>query len=522
MQPIHVLFGTESNNSADLADRTADALKKAGFPAVCVDMAEFDQSKLPSLSTVLVVTSTYGNGDPPSNAEDLHAWLMKKAPSLPGVRFAVCALGDKTYDRFCQCGKDFDRRLGELGATRLVDRKDCDVDYEKPWKAWLDGVVAALKATTASATASTPVEAAAVVHHDAAPGTRRNPAFARVIGSRRLCGTGSTKETIHVELELPESLVYEVGDSLGVFPTNDPALVAAVLRAANCDGATKITLRGAIHEASRGAGAMTLEAALSTHLDLAHVDPRLTEAVSAPASVLQLPSVDVLEVLEAGERPVTPQALVEALRPLAPRSYSIASSLRAHPRQAHFTIDVVRYAVRGRMRGGVASTMFADRAPAGTTVPVYLHAAPHFRLPDDAAPIVMIGPGTGIAPFRAFLEERLARGARGQAWLFFGARNAKCDALYQSELATFVDRGILSRLDLAWSRDQEARIYVQDRMREAAPQLRAWIDAGAIVYVCGDAKKMAHDVHRALAEILGSEAKLEALDRAGRYRRDVY
>jgi len=532
MDPIHILFGTESNNCADLADRTGSALKKAGYQPVVVDMGDFANDKLAQLRTLVVITSTYGNGDPPSNAESLHAYVMKKAPELPSLRFAVLALGDKTYDRFCQCGKDFDRRLGELGATRLLDRKDCDVDYEKPWKAWLEALLAAVKALESFpaevAPATTPVIAAE--HHEARPGTRKNPVLARLLRIRRLCGAASTKETIHVELSLAGTGVsYEPGDSLGVWPTNDPLLVDEVLAAAACDPEAKVALRGVVHESSRGTGSMTLREALSTHLELAHVDARLLDLTGAPRDEVE--GGHVLDVLLSGERPITAQQLVEALKPIAPRQYSLASSLRAHPDEAHFTVDVVRYELRGRRRGGVASTQLAERVPVGGSVPVYLHTAPHFRLPEDDAPIVMIGPGTGIAPFRAFLEERRARGARGRSWLFFGARHAAADFLYGDELSALRDQGVLTHLDCAFSRDQEARVYVQHRMREKAPELFRWLADGAVVYVCGDAKRMAPDVHHALAEIIAEQgdtsleaalARLESMTDQGLYRRDVY
>lgn len=532
MHPIHVLFGTESNNSADLADRTASALTAAGMSATAIDMGDFANEKLADVRTLVVITSTYGNGDPPSNAESLHAYLMKKAPPLPALRFAVCALGDKTYDRFCQCGKDFDRRLGELSATRVVDRQDCDVDYEKPWKAWLEKLVPALRAL-AEADANTtapiiPIEGPKVEHHEAKPGTRRNPVMAKVLATRLLSAPGSTKETIHVELGLHGTgLSYEVGDSLGVWPTNDPKLVEDVLEAASCDGAAKVTLRGAVHESSRGTGSMSLRDALLTHLDLAHVDARLLEATGARP----IEGGHALDVLLASEKPITAQTLVESLRPIAPRQYSIASSLRVHPGEAHFTIDVVRYDLLGRKRGGVASTQFADRAPVGSEVPVYLHPAPHFRLAEDDVPIIMVGPGTGIAPFRAFIEERAARGAKGKSWLFFGARNAACDFLYADELRAYRERGALTRYDCAFSRDQDSRVYVQHRMSENARELYAWIEEGAVIYVCGDAKRMAPDVHQAIASIWASQrsvpieaglAHLAQMETEKRYLRDVY
>jgi sulfite reductase (NADPH) flavoprotein alpha-component len=509
---IHVVFGTESNNCADLADRTARALKEAGLESTVIDMGDFSNTKLAELNTLVVITSTYGNGDPPSNAESLHAYLMKSAPQLPHLKFAVCALGDRTYDRFCQCGKDFDRRLGELGGQRLIDRQDCDVDYEKPWKAWLDKLVPALKELGND---TSPAVQAEVPKHDAAPGTRRNPVPAKVLRKVRLCGEGSTKETIHVELAT--DLPYDVGDSLGVWPENDPALVDAILEAANCDAAAPVHLRGAVHESSRGTGNMSLRDALLTHVDLAHVDARLLEATGAKA----IEGAHVIDILDAGEKLIPPQTLIESLRPLAPRQYSIASSRRAHPGQAHFTIDVVRYELLNRKRGGVASTQFADRLDVGDEIPVYLHPAPHFHLPDDNVDIIMIGPGTGVAPFRAFIEERAARGARGRSWLFFGARNGAVDFLYGDEIKSHHQRGTLTRYDCAFSRDQAHRIYVQHRMREHGDELRTWIEGGAVIYVCGDAKRMAPDVHQTLIDLVGAP-RIDKMIEENRYLRDTY
>ncbi len=532
MQPIHVLFGSESNNSADLADRTAEALQKAGLPVVVVDMASIDATKLPELHTVLVITSTYGNGNPPSNAEALYGQLMGTDIPLAGVRFSVCGLGDTTYDRFAQCGKDFDARLGELGGTRIAPRQDCDVDYEEPWQAWLDEVLAALAGLVADSGMSTTPSIAppAVAPITAAPGTRRNPVVARLLRTRPLGGVGSTKETLHVELSLEGSgLVYEPGDSLGIFATHDPALVDDVLIASRCDGGAQVTLTGAVHEASGSAGKVTLREALSRRLDLAHVDPRLLQATGAALTGDE--PYHVIDVLLAAKEHLPPQRLADCLRPLAPRAYSIASSPRAHPGEVHLTVDVIRYVLRGRQRGGVASTQLADRARPGATFAVYLHGAPHFRLAADDVPIIMIGPGTGVAPFRAFLEERRARGASGQSWLFFGARNAGGDFFYGDEFEAMRASGALTRLDCAFSRDQPERVYVQHRMREHAAELYAWIERGAVVYVCGDAHKMAPDVNAALVDILAGQGKTSREDAAarlakmtdeGRHRKDVY
>jgi sulfite reductase (NADPH) flavoprotein alpha-component len=530
MQTIFVLFGSESNNAADLADRTAIAVKKSGLSAEVVDMSSFEVRQFDSLETLLVVTSTYGNGNPPSNAEALYGALMARTDPLPNLRFSVCGLGDTTYDRFAQCGKDFDQKLGELGATRIAPRQDCDVDYEEPWQAWLDTVLAALEALksapSSSANVVVPQAPASQSRVAAAPGTRKNPLSARVLRTRPLTDESSDKETLHVELALDSGLSYTCGDSLGIFCENDPALVQDVIAAMAANGDEEIALRGAVHEGAHGGGAMALREALSRHLDLHHVDARLFQACGLPKSA----DVHVVDlVLMKTERPEL-QAFVECLRPLAPRPYSIASSPNVHPGEAHLTVDVVRYEMRKRKRAGVASSMLADRASPGAELEVYVLPAPHFRLPQsDDVPLVMIGPGTGVAPYRAFLEERERRGAKGKTWLFFGTRHAR-DTFYVDELRAMVERGTLTHLDCAYSRDQPERIYVQHRMRAASAELESWIREGAHVYVCGDAQRMAPDVQAELLEILarsggGRERALEdlrAMEAAGRYCKDVY
>jgi sulfite reductase (NADPH) flavoprotein alpha-component len=530
MQTIFVLFGSESNNAADLADRTGFALMKAGFEAEVVDMSSFEVAQFDALETLLVVTSTYGNGNPPSNAEALYGTLMARTDPLPRLRFAVCGLGDTTYDRFAQCGKDFDAKLGELGATRIVPRQDCDVDYEEPWQAWLDGVLeklTALRAETPQVPSTTTIPAPAPsslrIHP---PGTRRNPLPAHMLRKRLLSAPGSPKETLHVELALDPGLVYAVGDSLGVFCDNDPALVAEVVRALGMTGEEEVTLRGAVHEGARGGGTMTLGEALTAHLDLQHVDTRLYTACGLPKS----PDVHAIDLVLAKTESPDAQTFVECLRPLAPRPYSIASSPRVHPGEAHLTVDVVRYEMRKRKRSGVASSMLADRCPERAELSVFLHPAPDFRVAPPDAPMIMVGPGTGIAPFRAFLEERQATGSKGKTWLFCGTRHAH-DLFYEGELRAMIGRGSLTRLDCAFSRDQEERIYVQHKMRAAAADLYAWIAEGAYVYVCGEAQRMAPDVQNTVIEIIAAGAgldrdaalgKLREMETAGRYCKDVY
>ena len=525
MQTVFVLFGSESNNAADLADRTGVALKKAGFEPQVLDMSSFDVDQLDGVATALVVTSTYGNGNPPSNAEAFHGALMARTEPLPNLRFSVCGLGDTTYDRFAQCGKDFDAKLGELGATRIVPRQDCDVDYEEPWQGWLDRVLETLAELRESSPPAEitnavppPVASSARIH---APGTRKNPLEAHVLRKRPLTAAGSSKETLHVELSLDPLLRYEPGDSLGVFCENDPAVVADILRAMKVTGEEEVVLRGAMHEGAHGGGTMTLGEALARHLDLQHVDARLFQACGLPKS----PDVHVVDLAMMKTETPDAQTFVECLRPLAPRMYSIASSPRAHPGEAHWTVDVVRYEMRKRKRAGVASSMLADRCAEGAELSVYVQPAPHFRIAPPDVPMIMIGPGTGVAPYRAFVEERALTGAKGKTWLFFGTRHAS-DTFYTEEL-----RPHLTRLDCAFSRDQAQRVYVQHRMRERSADLYAWIEEGAHVYVCGEAQHMAPDVQAALIDVIQEGAKIDR-DRAvarlremetqGRYAKDVY
>jgi sulfite reductase (NADPH) flavoprotein alpha-component len=543
MQPVHILFGTESGNAQSLAKRAGDALKSRGIAATIVDMADFKASTLPELACALVITSTYGNGDPPSNAEALHAFVMKKCPPLPGLSFSVCALGDTTYDRFAQCGKDFDARLGDLGATRLVPRVDCDVDYDPPFERWLADVLVALapRAGSTAAPESTPKTVAAVtpvaaqpiaeqpaspapIAHDA-PGTRRNPVRARVLANTRLGGSGSgplAKEIRHVVLDataLPSG--YEPGDSIGIHPENDPTLVDAILAAARLSGGERVEVGGA---------SRPLRDALARHLEIQSPDARLVDRLcgttDAYARKAALETSHVIDLLRSSTSTLSADDLADLLRPLAPRLYSIASSPRVHPGEVHLCVDVLRYELAGIPRTGVASSHLAGRAEPGAEVSIHLHPTPSFRLAPRDRDIVMIGPGTGVAPFRAFLEERAREPGTGRSWLFFGARHRATDFLYQAELERWAASGVLTRLDLAFSRDQADKVYVQHKLLAARGELAAWIEGGATIYVCGDAHAMAPDVHRALAFMLSDgrdgNAVLAELERQGRYVRDVY
>jgi sulfite reductase (NADPH) flavoprotein alpha-component len=448
----------------------------------------------------------------------------------------VCGLGDTTYERFANCGKELDRRLGELGATRIVPRKDCDVDYEEPWQAWLDAVIPALRATPGAQAAPPTAAAAAAQARASAPptapvvaeaGTRRNPIPARLLRKVPLTAPGSTKETIHVELEIG-ALKFELGDSLGLWVSNDPESARQVAAAAGLEPLADEPVRV-------GEERMRFADALVWRLDLQNVDARLVERLHGPLSAEQRQQIvqgaHVVDVLLGKPARWTTQDLVDHLRPLQPRSYSIASSPLVHPGQAHLTVGVVRYELRGSRRAGVASSLLADRLAPGAQLPAFVHVSHGFRLAAPDVPIVMIGPGTGLAPYRAFLQHRKATGAKGPSWLFFGERQRATDYLYGAEIEAMKAEGTLARLDLAFSRDQAERIHVTHRIRERARELYDWIAKGAVIYVCGDAHQMAPDVHGALLDVIASGAGLtrekavEALHRMeaeGRYRRDVY
>jgi len=532
LKPLTILFGSQTGTAESLAKRAAKEAGRQGFAATVMDMAQFSIAKLAQEKNVLVITSTYGEGEPPDNAKALHAALAAPGtPPLTGVRFSVCALGDTNYIQFCQCGKDFDDRLEKLGAMRVSARMDCDLDYEKKFETWLGAALAALGAINATTTSTGAGESPTMLRPETTPGCdRKNPLNAPLLCSRVLNSSGSAKEVRHVEFSLEDSgLAYEPGDALGVFPQNCPEIVGEILVALGCDGEEAVPV-------PQG-GATSLRHALTAHYDLGRPSAELVARYAAPASnggvatvAAVLHVIDI--VLARPETRLAPVDFVRLLRPLQPRLYSISSSLRAHPAQVHLTVGAVRYAAHGRARKGVCSTFLADRCAPGATVPVFVHRNSAFKLPaDSAAPVIMVGPGTGIAPFRAFLQERHATGSKGKNWLFFGDQRAAADFLYQDELAAFQREGVLTHLDTAFSRDQAEKIYVQHRMLEGARRLYGWLEAGAYFYVCGDATRMAKDVEAALHKVVetagGKTAAqaadyVQALKAAKRYARDVY
>jgi sulfite reductase (NADPH) flavoprotein alpha-component len=556
---VPIYYGSETGNAEAFAKRAAKAAVQRGFDSAAVRMDKVNLHSLASEQFALFVTSTYGDGDPPANAKNLHAELMQPSPgfSLSHLQYSVLALGDTNYEQFCKCGKDFDQQLVLLGAKRLFERIDCDVDFEKPAQNWLDGVFSVLEAARPPDDQDKPSRPAAdkpstvpspVLVTDSAVqstpriGTKDHPFSARLLVNRRLNQNGSEKETRHFEIALgPDGPTYEVGDALGIFPTNCPQLVDEILLSLGCDGEEAVaapdgpetSLRHALshcYDLNRIPSAFLKEIASRTG------DPDL-HALLAPANATTqkrfLEERDLLDfLLEYPGLTLQPAELVTYLRKLQPRLYSIASSLKAVPGEVHLTVSIVRYHLRNRGRKGICSTFLADRLSPEGSLLVFTHHSPHFRLPTDPSrPIIMIGPGTGIAPFRAFLQERQAIGASGANWLFFGEQRSDSDFYYQDELSEMVKKGILTRLNTAFSRDQAHKIYVQHRLLEHAAEVWNWLQTGAHVYVCGDAKRMAKDVDNALRQICQTAGNLSddqteeyigALRRDKRYQRDVY
>jgi sulfite reductase (NADPH) flavoprotein alpha-component len=532
LAPLTIAFGSQTGTAEGLARKMAKEAGKRGFAATVLDLAQVDLARLAAEKNLLLITSTYGEGEPPDNAKALHAALRAASGTpLAALRYSVCALGDSNYAQFCQCGKDLDAWLEKLGATRITPRCDCDLDYEAPFTAWLDTALTTLD----SAPASRKPEPKAVPADEAVGGySRKKPFPAPVLTVRHLNGAGSAKEVNHIEFSLEGSgLTYEAGDALGVVPQNCPELVAEVLSAIGCDGEEAVPtpsgdlpLRRALTECY-DLGKPTAE--LLSLAGTALVPAEATGQTAAPAATA---FHHVIDVLLASPAKPAPADFVARLRKIQPRLYSISSSPRAHPGQVHLTVGAVRYTKDGRARKGVCSTFLAERGPAAGTVGVFVHANKAFRLPASGdTPLIMVGPGTGIAPFRAFLAERAATGAKGKNWLFFGDQKAAADFLYQEELTALQASGLLSRLDLAFSRDQAQKIYVQHRMLEAARELYAWLEAGAHFYVCGDAARMAKDVDAALHQVIEqaggkspaeASAYVQALKTAKRYQRDVY
>ena len=525
--PLTILYATESGNTEGLAELAAQAARKQGFQPKVVDMADSQPSDLADVRNLMVIASTWGEGDPPERAQDFYHGLMADdAPRLADTNFSVLALGDSSYVNFCEIGRRIDTRLAELGAQRAADRVDCDLDFDELAETWTTATLGALKEKAAPDDAVVTGEVIPFGPATAPGWSRTNPFAAEITKSVNLNGSRSAKETLHVELSLEGSgLTYEPGDAIGIVPENDPAVVEAVMAAGRLDGddladrlrrefdITTLT-RPVIEAYAEASGRDDVRALLADDAWLRYADGR-----------------QIVDLLENYPADLSPDTFPGLLRKLAPRLYSVASSPLAYPDEAHLLIGVVDYETHGRRRFGVAS-QFAKARNASASLSVYTKANKGFRLPADGdRPVIMIGPGTGVAPFRGFLQHREAQGAGGRNWLFFGDRSYTHDFLYQLDWQAFRKAGVLSEIDVAFSRDQPEKVYVQNRMWERRDALWSWLEDGAHVYVCGDEKAMAKDVDAMLRRIVGTvggrdadaaDAYVDDLRRAGRYQRDVY
>ena len=525
--PLTILYATESGNAEALAASARKEAMRLGFAAKVVDMADTTPGEIARAGNLLVIASTWGEGDPPQRAEAFLAALMADdAPRFADLRYGVLALGDRAYARFCETGRRIDERFAELGATRAVPRVECDLDYEAPASAWVGSTLRELA----------PETGAAVIHVDfmrpaAAEESfsRTHPLDAEISALFDLNSSRSTTRNIHVELSLGDSgIAYEPGDSLGFLPTNDPALVNDVLQLAGLDD--DAALRTALSE--RHDITTLTQPQIAAYATLTG-EQKLAAIADDPAATAEfMQDRQFVDLLAVAPQRLTADQLTGLLRPLPPRLYSIASSRKQVGAEAHLLVGQVAWESYGRARNGVASGDIAKRRKPGDRMKVYLQPNRHFRLPSDPArPIVMIGPGTGVAPFRAFMQETEATGANRRSWLFFGARNFLHDFLYQLEWQDWLKRGVLSRMDVAFSRDQPEKIYVQHRMWAARRELFRWLEDGAQLYVCGDAQAMAKDVQAMLGRIVADQSGrgeehaqtyLRELQKSGRYLKDVY
>jgi sulfite reductase (NADPH) flavoprotein alpha-component len=538
---VTILFGSQTGNAQSLAKKAAKTLEGQGFQVTVSSMSDFKPNNLKKVKNLLIVVSTHGEGDPPDNALSFHEFLHgKRAPKLEDFRFSVLSLGDSSYEFFCQTGKDFDKRLEELGGTRLYQRVDCDLDFDEPASEWIQGVLGGLSEAQGGSAATAQAVTTQAIESEY---SRTNPFKAEVLENINLNGRGSNKETRHLEISLEGSgLTYEPGDSLGIYPENDPELVDILLEELKLESTENVTI-------NKQGDVRPLKEALISNFEITNLTKPLLEQAAqlikneelqellSPGNEAKVKAYlegrDLLDLVrDFGPWNVTAQEFISILRKMPARLYSIASSLEANPEEVHVTIGAVRYDAHGRKRKGVCSILCAERLQPGDTLPVYIQHNQNFKLPENPdTPIIMVGPGTGIAPFRSFMQEREEIGAEGKSWVFFGDQHFVTDFLYQTEWQKWLKDGVLTKMDVAFSRDTEEKVYVQHRMLENSKELFQWLQEGAVVYICGDEKNMAHDVHNTLLEIIEKEGSMNRdqavefladMQQQKRYQRDVY
>ena len=539
---VTILYGSQTGNAQGVAEKARKTLEGLGFQVAFSSMSDFKPNNLKKLQNLLIVASTHGEGEPPDNAIGFHEFLYgKRAPKLDDLNFSVLSLGDSSYEFFCQTGKDFDQRLEALGGKRIYSRVDCDLDYDEQVSQWIEGVLGGLNEAQGENSASQ-------VHATEAPTvestySRNNPFKAEVLENINLNGRGSNKETRHLELSLEGSgITYVPGDALGIYPENDSELVESLIQKMGWDSEELVTI-------NKQGEVLPLKEALISHFEITTLTKPLIEKAAQLSSSEELNELlstenkdqlksylhgrDLLDLIsDFGPWNGSVQEFVSILRKMPARLYSIASSISAYPDEVHLTIGAVRYDAHGRERKGVCSCFLAERIEPGDTLPVYIQHNQNFKLPNNPdTPIIMVGPGTGIAPFRSFIQEREELGAEGKSWLFFGDQHFVTDFLYQTEWQNCFKDGVLTKLDVAFSRDTEEKVYVQHRMLENSQELFEWLQEGAVVYVCGDEKNMAKDVHNTLIEIIEKEGNMSRekaeeylanMKQQKRYQRDVY
>ena len=536
---ITLISASQTGNARRVAEALRDDLLAAKLNVKLVNAGDYKFKQIAAEKLLVVVTSTQGEGEPPEEAVALHKFLFsKKAPKLDGTAFAVFGLGDTSYEFFCQSGKDFDSKLAELGAERLLDRVDADVEYQTAAAEWRARVVEVLKARAPVAAPAQLATSGAVNDIHTSPYTKEAPLSATLSVNQKITGRDSEKDVRHIEIDLGDSgLRYQPGDALGVWYQNDPQLVKELVELLWLKGDEPVTVDGKT---------LLLAEALEWHFELTVNTATIVEnyaTLTRSESLLPLvgdkaqlqqyaAATPIVDMVRFSPAQLDAEALIGLLRPLTPRLYSIASSQAEVESEVHVTVGVVRYEIEGRARAGGASSFLADRVEEDGEVRVFIEHNDNFRLPaNPETPVIMIGPGTGIAPFRAFMQQRAADGAQGKNWLFFGNPHFTEDFLYQVEWQSYVKEGLLTRIDLAWSRDQQQKVYVQDKLREQGAELWRWINDGAHIYVCGDANRMAKDVEQTLLEVIAEYGAMDAeaadeflseLRVERRYQRDVY
>lgn len=539
---LTILFASQTGNAKGVASKLAGIATEAGINVNLKNIADYKAKSLKNETHLLIVASTNGEGEPPDDAIEFHEFLHgKKAPKLSQLNYSVLALGDSSYEFFCQTGKDFDERLKALGATQVSERVDCDLDYDGEAAAWSTSIVEQLKAELVQEQGSLaqvvnlPVNAISTSEY-----TKQNPYLAEILVSQKITGRDSAKDVRHVEIDLGESgLTYQAGDALGVWFENDAELVAELIKALGFTGEELVSIIGSEESIS-------LKQALTSELEITQTAPSFIEfwAKQSGDENLTLVAKDknstreyasnnqIIDVVLYAQAFVEPQTFVDALRKITPRLYSIASSQAEVDEEVHLTVGVVQYQFNDHQRTGGASGFLSQHVEDGKQVKVFVEHNDNFRLPENTeTPVIMIGPGTGVAPFRAFMQQREATDATGDNWMFFGDQTFTQDFLYQVEWQDYLKSGLLTKMDVAFSRDQAEKIYVQDRLKENAKELFDWIERGAHIYVCGDANRMAKDVHKTLIDIIKEQANLtveqaedylKSLRSAKRYQKDVY